>query len=284
MASRSQTPMAAAARRNAARATPPIQTDHQSNRNPRFSYMETPVETERSTFEPYHQYSSPTNSTIDESPITPASPGRGLPAYPQVPHAIARTPLPLEKAQVPSPHEVHPAFSAPFGPDSQPNPQQVQQPVATHEPQSQGPLPIKKQETQARPATIHVNDTFEPPPTSAIERRETYNPDSLAGPNGAPLENHRPGQVSHPNASVDPHWKHGLCEPDILCCMGLACPCMVYGKTMYRLSRKAQKQDPTDILGYESCNGSCGLFAAACGFQCRCTLFDLRRCAKLTLE
>ena len=43
---------------------------------------------------------------------------------------------------------------------------------------------------------------------------------------------------------------------------------MVYGKTMYRLTRKAQKQDPTDLLGYESCNGACGLMAAACGFQC----------------
>ena len=66
---------------------------------------------------------------------------------------------------------------------------------------------------------------------------------------------------------VDPHWKHGLCEPDALCCLGLFCPCIVYGKTMYRLSRRTQKQDPTDLLGYESCNGSCGLMAVACGLQ-----------------
>ena len=40
----------------------------------------------------------------------------------------------------------------------------------------------------------------------------------------------------------------------------------------YRLSRKAQKQDPTDLLGYESCNGSCGFMAIACGFQCKSRL------------
>ncbi len=263
-----QTPMAAAARRNAARATPPIQTGQDTNRNPRFSYMETPVETERATFEPYHQFSSPTNSTIDESPITPASPSRGLPAYPQGPQGTTENPLPHEKSQPQSPQQVHPAFFAPYSPDPPPQQQQVQQPAVANEPQPPGPTPMKKQERPSRPATIPANTTFDPPPTSAIERRGTYNPDSLAGPNGAPLDNHRPGQVSHPNASVEPHWKHGLCEPDVLCCMGLLCPCMVYGKTMYRLSRRAQKQDPTDVLGYESCNGSCGLFAAACGFQC----------------
>ena len=274
MASRAQMSMAAAAaRRNAARATPPIQTDHPIERNTRFSYMETPVENERSNFEPNHQFPSPTNSTIDESPITPASPARGLPAYPNEPHETAHTLLPLEKAQAQSPHEMHPAYSAPFNSDLQPNqPQpQISPPTDTyepHEPHSPGPIPTKKQEISNNSVPVATTQIFDPPPTSTIERRGTYNPDSLAGPNGVPLENHRPGQVSHPNANMDPHWKHGLCEPDILCCMGLVCPCMVYGKTIYRLSRKAQRQDPTDVLGYQSCNGSCGLFAAACGFQC----------------
>ena len=267
MESRAQTPMAAAARRNAARAAPPIQTNQDASRNSRFSFMETPLESERSTFETYHQFSSPTNSTIDESPISPASPSKGLPAYPYGPQGTPENPLPTEKAQAQSPHEVHPAFFAPYSPES---PAQQQQPAVLNEPQSPRPIPLKEKEHHPPPAAIPINNTFEPPPVSAVERRETYNPDSMAGPNGAPVENHRPGQVSHPNASVNPHWKHGLCEPDVLCCMGVMCPCMVYGKTMYRLSRKASKQDPTDVLGYESCNGSCGLFAAACGFQCAC--------------
>ena len=261
-----QTLMAAAARRNLAKGAAPIQTGGDANRNARFSYQETPVEIQRATFEPF---SSPTNSTIDESPVSPASPSRALPAYPYGPPGSEQNPLPLEKSQLESPQEVHPAFFAPYSPDpAGMQQQQAQEPAADRTPQSPTPIPTKKQEAPPQPTPVPVTSTFDPPPTSAIERRGTYNPDSLAGPNGAPVENHRPGQVSHPNASVDPHWRHGLCEPDALCCMGAVCPCMIYGKTMYRLSRKAQKQDPTDLLGYESCNGSCGLFAAACGFQC----------------
>ncbi len=272
MAARAQRQMASqGGRGNGARATPPLQT---SNHAPsqRFSYAETPVEAERATFQPfqpYHQFSSPTNSTIEESPISPASPSRGLPSYPQG----SPTPVPIEKAQVQSPQEIHPAFFAPFREEStRQNMNGHTQPVPG--PQSPGPIPLKAQPA-AHPARAPTDTTFAPPPTITpesdpkvgVEHRGTYNPNSLAGPNGAP-ENHRPGQVSHPNSAVDPHWKNGLCEADTLCCMGLVCPCMVYGKTMYRLSRKAQKQDPTDLLGYESCNGGCGFMAAACGFQC----------------
>ena len=284
MGSRAQTPMAAAARRNAARATPPIHTNSNTDRNPRFSYQETPVEIERSTFEPYHQFSSPTNSTIDESPVTPASPSRGLPAYLQESQRAANASLPLEKTQAQSPQEVHPAFFAPYGSDSQPQQHHQPQPLVANQSHSPGPTAEKKQGSPAQPAAKPVKDTFEPPPTSAVERRGTYNPDSLSGPNGAPEDSHRPGQVSHPNASVDPHWKHGLCEPDVLCCMGLLCPCIIYGKTSYRLSRRTQKQDPTDLLGYETCNGSCGLFAAICGFQCGSSPSKLRVYGQLTLE
>lgn len=263
MAARAQRPMApAGARGNGARATPPLQT---SNHAPteRFSYMETPVEAERSTFQPfqpYHQFSSPTNSTIEESPISLASPSSGLPSYPQG----SPTPVPIEKAQVQSPTEMHPAFFAPY------REQSARHQTNSHAHAAPGPIPLMTQPSVAHPARAPTTTIFAPPPTITPDSdlKLAYNPDSLAGPNGAP-ENHRPGQVSHPNSMVDPHWKHGLCEADTLCCVGLVCPCMVYGKTMYRLSRKAQKQDPTDLLGYECCNGGCGLMAAACGFQCK---------------
>lgn len=261
-------------RNHGARATPRLQTNNPPpNGETRYSFMETPVEMQRGVF---HQFSSPTNSTIEESPISPSSPSRGLPSYPQG----SASPIPEDKAQPQSPVGVHPAFFAPYKeqtPAPQPATQQAEQQTA---PASPGPIPIK----------IHPVASPSPAPVAAIQpvytpdnheqrlgvdRRETYNPDSLQGPNGG-LENHRPGQVAHPNSSVDPQWKHGLCEPDVLCCTGLVCPCIIYGKTMYRLSQKAQRQDPTDLLGYESCNGSCGLMAVACGFQCMdCSLFFL---------
>ena len=280
MASRAQRPMGPQGTRgNGATGTPPLRTtNNDSNPQTRYSFMETPVEMERSTFQPYHQFSSPTNSTIDESPISPRSPAslahRGLPTYPQVPQAARTSPLPAEKAQTHSPQEMHPAFFAPYQ-EEQPT-QQAGQPQPPTPPQSPGPIPVKTHQVEHQPARQTPTTEFAPPPTTEIQepkpsagRQNTiYNPDSLHGPNVDLASSHKPGQVSHPNSSLDPHWKNGLCEPDAICCLGLVCPCMVYGKTMYRLTRKAQKQDPTDLLGYEACNGSCGLMAAACGFQC----------------
>ena len=254
--------------------TPPLRTannDIQSQK--RYSFMDTPVEMERSTF---HQFSSPTNSTIEESPISSASPSRSLPTYP---HPLGSSTLPAEKTPTQPPQEMHPAFYAPYQ-EAPP----VSQPAHTQPravPETPGPIPVKVQEVIHQPARETPVTEFLPPPTSEQQapkpgaggHNALYNPDSLHGPNVDLESTHRPGQVSHPNSNIEPHWKNGLCEPDTLCCMGLVCPCMVYGKTMYRLSRKAQKQDPTDLLGYESCNGSCGLMAVACGFQCTQT-FD----------
>ena len=297
MASDTQRPMAPALRANPARAIPPLQTN--SSDSNRYSFMDTPVEMQRSTFLPYHQFSSPTNSVIDESPISPVSPARGLPAYQQGPHGAMTSPIPDQKAQAQSPQEMHPAFFAPYR-EEQPAQQQAQQPpditlsreevpaqqaeqlqVAV-KPLSSGPTPIK---TQEAPPQFAAPPSSKSPPTQSStaaseSKREIYNPDSLSGPNVA-SGNHRPGQVSHPNAAADPQWKTGLCEPDTVCCMGIICPCMVYGKTMYRLSRRAQKQDPTDMLGYESCNGSCAVMVFGCGFQSLLAAIQRARIRKL---
>ena len=244
-----------------------IQTRNLS-RSPRYSYLD--AEMQQSTSQ---QFSSPTNSTIDESPISPQR------AYTDSLYgATPVTSMPPEKAPVertaspyglPPPQAVHPAYFAPVEPVPAQN---MQQSV----PASTEPLPVKTSEgyetnTQVSGHGYMNGQGVEDPPNKLAHKDRVttiYNPDSLAGPNGA-LDNHRPGQVSHPNSAVNPEWKHGLCTPDALCCLGLFCPCIVYGKTQYRLSRKAQKQDPTDLLGYESCNGSCGIFAIACGFQCK---------------
>lgn len=248
-----------------------IQTENLP-RNQRYSYQDTPLEMQRPTFQPF---SSPTNSTIDESPMSPkraytdslygATPVTHMPA--QKP-PIERTGSPYD---FPPPQEVHPAYFAPV--DTAPAQQHMQQ----HAHAAAEPLPVKAREGQKSPLHPSETEAVRKQRSEEIEPRTlaqqnkvptVYNPDSLAGPNGA-LENHRPGQVAHPNSTVDPDWKHGICTPDALCCMSLLCPCMIYGKTQYRLSKKIQKQDPTDLLGYETCNGSCGVFAIACGFQCK---------------
>ena len=249
-----------------------IQTRNLS-RNQRYSFQETPLELQRPTFQ---QFSSPTNSTIDESPISPRRDYTEslYGATPVTQMATERVQnVPVERTgspyNFPPPQEVHPAFFAPVDPAPA---QHMQQ----HAPASAEPLPVK---TRDGPPSSHAvghdktsgQTSEEDPPKKLVQENRVptvYNPDSLAGPNGA-LENHMPGQVSHPNAIVNPEWKRGLCTPDALCCFSLFCPCMTYGKTQYRLSKKTQKQDPTDLLGYEACNGSCGVFAIACGFQCK---------------
>ncbi len=46
---------------------------------------------------------------------------------------------------------------------------------------------------------------------------------------------------------------------------GLFCPCVVYGKTQYRLSLRDERKDPTNMLGYTAVNGSCIAFGVLCG-------------------
>ncbi|KAI4101594.1 MAG: hypothetical protein LQ339_004983 [Xanthoria mediterranea] len=209
----------------------------------------------------FQQFSSPPNSVIDESPISPPD------AY----QAFEKPPV--ERT---GPHETHPAYFAPVAEHSdrqQPGPQQ---------PAPQQPNITSGTATDPKKAREPV-DPSTPTPTSGADAQQwkgnatvirpdvekpalMYNPNSLAGPN-ATLENHRPGQAAHPNTAVEPDWKHGLCEVDTLCCVGLCCPCIVYGKTQYRISRKTQKEDATNLLGYKTFNGSCGLMGLACGFQ-----------------
>ena len=87
----------------------------------------------------------------------------------------------------------------------------------------------------------------------------------------ASTSTHSPGQIRHPHQAIKGGpWGHGLCDPTDVgaCCMGLLCPCILYGKTQHRLSMKSNKKDPTNMLGYETCNASCTAMALLCGCQC----------------
>ncbi|KAI4173881.1 MAG: hypothetical protein LQ343_002649 [Gyalolechia ehrenbergii] len=252
------------------RAKPGKLETNTTTRDQRFSWQDTPLEVQGSTFQ---QFSSPTNSTIDESPISPRD---GYQVLPRTPQEQAHSEYATEKPPIertsspynfPTPAGTHPAYFAPVVEDHKP-----QQPERGH-PSSEfqkGSEVVKSPPPSSIPnAAVHGRKESPAVITPATDTSKlVYNPNSLAGPN-ASLGNHRPGQVAHPNATIEPEWKHGLCEIDTLCCVGLCCPCIIYGKTQYRISRKTQKEDPTNMLGYESCNSSCGLMALACGFQCK---------------
>lgn len=94
---------------------------------------------------------------------------------------------------------------------------------------------------------------------------------------------HMPGQIAHPNQrgysnqnfgsgsssspkgqSSDSGWRTGLfaCAPDAdTCCLSLVAPCVVHSRTAHRFSRRSEGRDPTDMLGFSSCNASCILTA-----------------------
>ena len=267
---------------NGGAAAPGLLQTSNLHSDPRFSYAETPVQVQPAVFQ---QFSSPTNSTIDESPIdfSPQQQNRreiqkdedqSLYTVEKQPPNRVHSPYSIS-----TPVQPHPALSAPYA--------DAQTPI---EPSAPLPYYINGRSTpvlaQQEASDYQFSNTQSAIPiqgadkdrkdeirnTSLPERTLTYNPYSPAGPNVS-LANHRPGQVAHPNSEVDPKWKHGMCEADSLCCIGLFCPCMVYGKTQYRLAQKAKKREPTDLLGYEAMNGACGLMAVACGFQCKTLLW-----------
>lgn len=97
-----------------------------------------------------------------------------------------------------------------------------------------------------------------------------FSPDAAHGPNGLDFSLHQPGQIAHPNmeSNRSPQWTSSLCScsPDLSTCLtGLLCPCILYGRTSYRLSQKSAKKDPTDMLGYSGTNGHCLLMGVLCG-------------------
>ncbi len=252
----------------------PLQTHGPVNHDPRCSDAGISYELPGDTFQ---LSSSPANSIIEESSTIGPDDGSSNHTEPmrQTQFVVERGPISRAGSPYifPPHHEVHPAVSAPFAEPVQ----SYEQTHFTDVSQSAGPLPAKtdKQPESTVHSPIHTQSTMESTKARSFadDPAFSYHPDSLAGPN-VTLDNHRPGQVSHPNATVDPKWKRGLCAIDTLCCTGLFCPCVLYGKTQHRLSRKQQKQDPTNLLSYEPVNGSCGIMLAACGLQCRSSALE----------
>ncbi|KAK2748146.1 hypothetical protein FQN57_001271 [Myotisia sp. PD_48] len=183
---------------------------------------------------------------------------------------------------VPPPLSQHPAQFAPLADETDPPPPQHPQAEAPTQytytnsqvpqqepPASPGPLPPKLNppiDNQTRPLS-HIHIAPDDNPLLSRSPAPTYHSraasrvgtqvgfGSTATANGTPdIFSHIPGQAVHPQQGMKGGtWTYGLCHPtDIAtCCLGLFCPCILYGKTQYRLSRKSKRKDPTNMLGYE---------------------------------
>lgn len=251
-------------------------------KNPRYSYMDSPDELDVPLF-----FSS-------ADPRSQTSRSENLPTKPQAP---PHSPYPVEKASIdptlspynfPPPQETHPAHLAPYA-NPAPFPDTYNALRSSQAPPPSSQIPSRGQLVSPTLVSTIADNTDEAATGAGMlaetgpNTRESqwslpqamhapiYNPDSLSGPNGVAAANHQPGQSVHPNMELNNgQWRHGLCGCETsICALGICCPCMLYGKTEYRLSRRAAKKDPTDLLGYTTCNGACGLMAVACGLQCQ---------------
>ena len=136
-----------------------------------------------------------------------------------------------------------------------------------------GPIPTKvdPESFQAQNKTVDIVPDQNPltPTTPSMPSMQTptsYQP--LSPPPSGAYSNHFPGQAPHSAQVIKGGtWKHGLwdCTDVSTCCTGLLCPCIMYGKTQHRLSARSEHKDPTNMLGYETLNGSCAVFAVLCG-------------------
>ncbi|KAI9368313.1 PLAC8 family-domain-containing protein [Aspergillus egyptiacus] len=140
------------------------------------------------------------------------------------------------------------------------------------QPSSPGPLPVKTDPNaptdEHRKEEIPIVPDTNPLQSPTIPYFSPPEKPSPAGPDLATY--HRPGQVSHPNQDIKGGgWSYGLCDCSSIgtCCLGLLCPCILYGRTQHRLSQRSRKADPTNMLGYETCNASCTAMALLCGCQ-----------------
>jgi Cys-rich protein (TIGR01571 family) len=101
-------------------------------------------------------------------------------------------------------------------------------------------------------------------PTTPVRAHTSTNMPVLApsGPNYSPFS-------APTHAVTGGTWTHDLCScADPTTCMtSIFCPCIIYGKTQYRLTQRADKKDPTNMLGYTAVNGSCTAFGLLCGIN-----------------
>ncbi|KAL4973977.1 PLAC8 family-domain-containing protein [Aspergillus desertorum] len=229
--------------------------------NNRYSYVETPLEmTPPSQQRP--RVPSALTDQVTHSTHRPA------------PIAIEKSRYALQDTRGPDIRH-HPANDAPFADDIPEH--AVPMPAEQHmdQPSSPGPLPVKLSPYTQDNEAYHQDLSFAPDANPLSPTIPYFPPPARAptAPASAATDfgrYHQPAQISHPNQQIKGGgWSHGLCDCSSIgtCLLGIVCPCILYGRTQHRLSMRSRKEDPTNMLGYETCNGSCTAMAFLCGCQ-----------------
>ena len=235
-----------------------------------YSWVETPMELHggRHT-SPHHNQDVPPLPTISPSTETSSRSTdlqrRSPNEYPPEKMANLHT-----LHNLPPPRGTHPAEYAQYLENPLMSPEQPQRMNGHNSAPTSPEGPSRAQERQ-RPINTG-SDILKSPSSPRALQPDTapfaYRPDAATGPNSPPVEMHIPGQIAHPSQQIKGGpWKHGLCDCSgdmSICCTGLLCPCILYGRTQHRLAQRSEKKDPTNMLGYETCNASCTVMSLLC--------------------
>ncbi|KAJ5997770.1 hypothetical protein N7522_009430 [Penicillium canescens] len=233
---------------------------------------------------PSQSYAHRSYTSIQEHPAMPMSPQSYFTIHEHQQSAIQMSPqsytnLPGQQQQdIPIQPQTYPAepytITEQQSRDNQMSPQYASyaNPPSSPPPHSPGPLPLKvNPDAPTRSDTMIVVPDANPLQSPKLP---SFPPPTRAATTHAPVEDlsdyHQPGQIMHPNQEVrGGGWSNELCEFSNfgICCLGLICPCILYGRTQHRLTMKSRKEDPTNMLAYETCNGSCTGMGLLCGCQ-----------------
>lgn len=244
-----------------------------------------------SSLQSHTAYAPPSYSQDEKSPVSPLSPhNTSLSYYPQ--SSIPMSAPPVQQPQVDTYQSRHARQMSNLSPINTTVGLRPMPPIPPTPPSGTqtSPLPYKTSMTPISAGSTKRDPTRDGP-VSASSRKSyanepysphgftssqtnnfhaVFSPDAAHGPNGLDFALHQPGQIAHPNMESERShtWNNSLCacSGDVSTCLtGIFCPCVLYGRTSYRLSQKSAKKDPTDMLGHSSTNGHCMLMGASCG-------------------
>lgn len=261
----------------------PIDPRPQSMLNPQSPTVQTQVQT---------AYVPPYHSQDEKPPVSPLSPHDGTHALPFSPVSPMPPQGPIQPPQISTQQSRHARQMSNLSPINTRVGTYPLPPIPPTPPSGTqtSPLPhktpitpisagsTKKEQTRDGPLSpshrvSYANEPYSPHGFTSNQSNNfhaVFSPDAATGPNGLDFAMHQPGQIAHPNMDSENsrQWKHSLCAcgGDVSTCLtGLICPCIVYGRTSYRLSQKSAKKDPTDMLGYSTTNGHCITMGLSCG-------------------
>ncbi|KAI1610838.1 PLAC8 family-domain-containing protein [Exophiala viscosa] len=250
------------------RVNPPSLQPPQPSSDRRYSWMETPADVENRTWTNPTREEQGTSSPpqVSEHQVQNTERGNAASAHPyqmQDPRVVQQ--MYVEEPRYQTAYSTQQAASQ--LPSSVPPSTQIQEQPSTA---PQPPDPVKQAPDQVKKLTAPIEPDVNPltPTTPKVAQRASTNM-AIVPPPSDPAQFSVGIYTPSPQSIRGGSWQHGLCscaEPST-CLTGLFCPCIVYGRTQYRLGLRGERKDPTNMLGYTAVNGSCIAFAILCGIN-----------------